>query len=79
MLAPNKETQRIERRRARWRRWYWNDKRGMAIARVQYSGVGLANLVLSGWLPSRREVYTDQEIATAISNLLEHGELPRRH
>jgi hypothetical protein len=38
------------RRRARWRRWYHSDKAGVATVRVRYSGVGLANLIIGGWL-----------------------------
>jgi len=78
MLAPNTEAKRIERRRARWRRWYWDDKRGVATVGVRYSGIGLNNLVRAGWLPAHREAYTDAEIAQAITELIEHGELPRR-
>src|SRR5262249_3115103 len=66
------------RRRARWRRWYHNDKAGVATVRVRYSGVGLANLIVGGWLRERDEAYTDEEISKAIGSLIEYGNLPRK-
>jgi hypothetical protein len=45
---------------------------------VRYSGRGLANLIVAGWLPAHKEAYTDAEISAAISNLLETGEFPRK-
>ena len=66
------------RRRARWRRWYHNDKAGVATVRVRYSGVGLANLIIGGWLRAHDEAYTDEEISKAIGSLIEYGNLPRK-
>jgi len=66
------------RRRARWRRWYRNDKAGVATVRVRYRGVGLANLIVGGWLRAHDEAYTDEEISKAIGSLIEYGNLPRK-
>jgi len=78
-------TRRLERTRKRraaglrrWHRWKANDRAGIAVARVHYNGVALGKLIVSGWLPAHHAVYTDEEIASAISDLIRHGNLPRR-
>jgi hypothetical protein len=49
------------------------------VARVKYSGVGLANLIVAGWLTAHKEVYSDAEIGAAIADLIEHGNLPPKN
>jgi hypothetical protein len=78
-------TRRLERTRKRraaglrrWHRWKANDRAGIAVARVHYNGVALGKLIVSGWLPAHHAVYTDEEIGRAISDLIRHGNLPRR-
>jgi len=74
--------ERTRKRRAaglrRWHRWKANDRAGIAVARVHYNGVALGKLIVSGWLPAHHAVYTDEEIGRAISDLIRHGNLPRR-
>ena len=45
---------------------------------MRYSGVGLANLIIGGWLRAHDEAYTDEEISKAIGSLIEYGNLPRK-
>ena len=78
-------TRRLERTRKRraaglrrWHRWKANDRAGIAVARVHYNGIALGKLIMSGWLPAHHAVYTDEEIGRAISDLIRHGNLPRR-
>jgi hypothetical protein len=77
MRAPA-EADRRARARARWRRWYHDDKAGIATARVKYNGVSLAKLIMSGWLPAHKATYSDAEIAAAIADLIATGDLPPR-
>src|SRR5262245_44829539 len=62
--------------RARYQRWAANDRAGVAVTRVRYSGVGLANLIVAGWLTAHDHAYTEAEIGGAIADLIEHGNLP---
>jgi hypothetical protein len=62
--------------RRRWHRWAANNKAGVAVTRVRYSSVGLAKLIVAGWLTGHKEVYSDTEIGAAIADMLEHGNLP---
>jgi len=72
---------KLARRRAglrRWHRWKANDRAGIGCCRsVYYDGASLARLIVSGWLP-HSEVYTDEQIGRAISDLIRQGNLPRR-
>jgi len=78
-------TRRLERTRKRraaglrrWHRWKANDRAGIGCCRsVYYDGASLARLIVSGWLP-HSEVYTDEQIGRAISDLIRQGNLPRR-
>jgi hypothetical protein len=54
-LDPPADAARRAIKRARWRRWYHNDRAGVAVTRVHYSGVGLANLIVGGWLRAHDE------------------------
>jgi hypothetical protein len=73
---PSPQAARRANGRARYRRWAANDKAGIAVTRVKYSGVGLAKLIVAGWLTAHKEAYRDAEIGAAIADLIEHGNLP---
>jgi hypothetical protein len=73
----------LRRRRAagrqRWRRWRDRRRAGRATCLAEYDGAGLGKLILAGWLERRPgELYRPQEIARAISCLLEYGALPKK-
>jgi hypothetical protein len=73
----------LRRRRAagrqRWRRWRDRRRRGCAVCAAEYSGVALGKLILAGWLPRRPDdLYRPQEIARAVTDLIAHGDLPRK-
>jgi hypothetical protein len=76
-------TSTLRRRRAsgrrRWRRWADRRRRGRAVCLAEYDGAGLGKLILAGWLERRPDdLYLPQEIARALADLLEHGDLPRK-
>jgi hypothetical protein len=72
-----------EKRRAAVRRAVALHKKrsraGIAITRVPYDGVALANLELAGWLPPYREGYSEAEISAAIAALIKTRNLPLSH
>jgi hypothetical protein len=52
--------------------------RGHRCGDVHYGSVGLAKLIVAGWLPRHPDdFYTSAQIGAAISDLIEHGDLPR--
>src|SRR5262249_21325479 len=59
--------------RKRWHRWAALRRAGRALAPVQYGSVGLAKLIVAGWLPRREsDLYRPEDVARAIDDLLEH-------
>jgi hypothetical protein len=65
--------------RARWNAWAQRRDSGQAMARVTYSGVTLAKLIMAGWLARNAdEVYSAKAVGEAITTLLAQADLPLR-
>ena len=63
--------------RARWHRWADRRRAGRATCRFEYDGAGLGKLILKGWLP-RSDTYSSEAIGRAVTDLIAHGDLPRK-
>ena len=63
--------------RARWHRWADRRRAGRATCPVEYDGAGLGKLILKGWLP-RSDTYSSEAIGRAVTDLIAHGDLPRK-
>jgi hypothetical protein len=80
LAAPKTIAARRRAGRARWRRHAARRRAGRAVCPVEYDGVGLGKLILSGWLARRPDdFYRPQEVAHAITDLLASGALPRKN
>jgi hypothetical protein len=77
----NPETPDLAQRRAagrqRWHKWAARRRAGRATCPVEYDGAVLGKLVLKGWLP-RSDTYSPKAIGRAVTDLIAHGDLPRR-
>ena len=62
--------------RQRWHRWAARRRAGRATCRFEYDGAGLGKLILKGWLP--RSEYSPEAIGRAVTDLIAHGDLPRK-
>jgi hypothetical protein len=66
--------------RERWRRWARLRREGKAVARVEYDGVGVAKLVLAGWLTRKPDDhgYPPEEVEAAIAEMIAKADLPKK-
>jgi len=63
--------------RTRWHRWAARRRAGRATGRFEYDGAALGKLILAGWLP-RSDTYSPEAIGRAVTDLIAHGDLPRK-
>ena len=63
--------------RTRWHRWAVRRRAGRATGRFEYDAASLARLIVAGWLP-RSDTYSSEAIGRAVTDLIAHGDLPRK-